>query len=111
MPPQCLSNSLQRELADSIIRLRPLDELRILLACGAKPNDPVTQGLRPLHYAIWHRYTEAARLLIVRGCDINARDECGYSALHLASEHGYVELVEILLKHGAQVNYREDTGE
>ncbi|KAK7791171.1 hypothetical protein R5R35_005380 [Gryllus longicercus] len=109
MPTECITNPLQRELADSIIRMVPLDEIRILLACGAKVNEPVTQGLRPLHYAIWQRYAEAARLLLVRGGDVNARDECGYSALHLASEHGYVELVTLLLHQGARVDYREDT--
>lgn len=36
--------ALQRELADSIIRRAPLDEIRILLACGAKVNVPITQG-------------------------------------------------------------------
>ncbi|XP_066991443.2 ankyrin repeat domain-containing protein 65 [Anabrus simplex] len=109
MPAECITNPLQRELADSIIRMVPLDEIRILLACGAKVNEPVTQGLRPLHYAIWQRYPEAAHLLLVRGGDVNARDECGYSALHLASEHGYMELVSLLLSQGAQVDYREDT--
>ena len=88
MPTECITNPLQRELADSIIRMVPLDEIRILLACGAKVNEPVTQGLRPLHYAVWQRYLEAAQLLLVRGSDINARDECGYSALHLSAEHG-----------------------
>lgn len=102
---------MQRELADSIIRMVPLDEIRILLACGAKVNEPVTQGLRPLHYAIWQRYLEATRLLVVRGCDVNARDDCGYSALHLAAEHGYTELVKLLLQSGAAVDYRPDTGE
>lgn len=29
-------NPLQRDLADSIILMLPLDEIRILLACGAK---------------------------------------------------------------------------
>lgn len=109
MPTECITNPLQRELADSIIRMVPLDEIRILLACGAKVNEPVTQGLRPLHYAIWQRYQEAARLLLVRGGDVNATDECGYSALHLAAEHGYVELVTLLLHQGAQVDYREYT--
>ncbi|XP_044739520.1 putative ankyrin repeat protein RF_0381 isoform X1 [Chrysoperla carnea] len=111
MPTECITNPLQRELADSIIRMVPLDEIRILLACGAKVNEPVTQGLRPLHYAIWQRYVEATQLLLVRGCDINAIDECGYSALHLATEHGYVELVELLLKSGAKVDYRPNTDE
>uniref|UniRef100_A0ABD2XLS9 SOCS box domain-containing protein n=1 Tax=Trichogramma kaykai TaxID=54128 RepID=A0ABD2XLS9_9HYME len=64
MPSECIANPLQRELADSIIRLQSLDELRILLACGAKPNEPVTQGLRPLHYAVWQRYEDAAQLLL-----------------------------------------------
>ncbi|KAI8433454.1 hypothetical protein MSG28_015489 [Choristoneura fumiferana] len=97
MPSEVRSGkSLQRELADSIIRM---------------VNEPVTQGLRPLHYAIWQRYLEATRLLLVRGCDVNARDDCGYSALHLSSEHGYTELVKLLLQSGAAVDYRPDTGE
>ena len=111
MPAECIANPLQRELADSIIRMQPLDEIRILLACGAKPNDTVTQGLRPLHYAVWQRYEDAAQLLLVRGADIDATDECGYSALHLAAEHGYLDLVKLLLKYGAKVDHRQDTGE
>ncbi|CAH0549492.1 unnamed protein product [Brassicogethes aeneus] len=111
MPTECITNPLQRELADSIIRMVPLDEIRILLACGAKVNEPVTQGLMPLHYAVWQRYYEAAQLLLTRGGDVNARDECGYSPLHLSAEHGYTEVVRLLLKSGAKVDYRPDTGE
>lgn len=36
MPSECVTNPLQRALADAIIMMQPLDELRILLACGAK---------------------------------------------------------------------------
>ncbi|KAL1139589.1 hypothetical protein AAG570_006571 [Ranatra chinensis] len=105
------TNHLQRQLADSIVSMSPLDDIRILLATGAKANEPVTQGLRPLHYAVWQRYTEAALLLLVRGGDINARDECGYSALHLSAEHGFTDLVALLLSEGAQVDFRENTSE
>ncbi|CAG9820526.1 unnamed protein product [Phaedon cochleariae] len=111
MPTECITNPLQRELADSIIRMVPLDEIRILLACGAKVNEPVTQGLMPLHYAVWQRYYEAAQLLLTRGGDVNATDECGYSPLHLSAEHGYTEVVRLLLASGAKVDYRPNTAE
>lgn len=111
MPTECIANPLQRELADSIIRMVPLDEIRILLACGAKVSEPVTQGLTPLHYAVWQRYYEAAQLLLTRGCNVNALDECGYSPLHLSAEHGYTDVVKLLLLSGAKVDYRVDTGE
>lgn len=39
MPSECTTNPLQRALADSIIRMVSLDELRILFACGAKVSD------------------------------------------------------------------------
>lgn len=54
----------------------------------SKVNEPVAQGLRPLHYAVWQRNIDAVRLLLVRGADINEVDDCGYSALHLCAEHG-----------------------
>lgn len=111
MPTQCITNPLQRDLADSIIHMLPLDEIRILLACGAKVNDPVTQGLMPLHYAVWQKYYEATQLLLVRGANVNAVDECGYSALHLAAEHGYTDLVKLLLDSGAKVDYHPTTDE
>lgn len=53
------------------------------------------QGLRPIHYAVWQRYAEAVRLLLVRGCDVNSTDDCGYSPLHLAAEHGYTEMMKV----------------
>ncbi|XP_062535064.1 putative ankyrin repeat protein RF_0381 isoform X1 [Armigeres subalbatus] len=107
MPAECAANPLQRALADAIIRMVPMDELRILLACGAKVNEQVTQGLRPLHYAVWQNNEAAVNLLMVRSADINAIDEVGYSALHLAAEHGYYDLAKILLNGGCKVDYRD----
>lgn len=74
-------------------------------------NEPVTQGLCALHYAVWQKNIAAINLLMVRGADINKIDDCGYSALHLAAEHGYFEICKILLDAGANVDYREPTDE
>lgn len=120
MPTECItsvitgntkSSSLQRKLAESIERMQPLDDIRILIAEGAKVNEPVTRGLRPLHYAVWKRYYEATVLLLTRGGDVNAVDECGYSPLHLCAEYGYTEVVRLLLMSGAKVDYRPNTPE
>ena len=111
MPAECAANPLQRSLADAIIRMVNMDELRILLACGAKVNEPVTQGLLPLHYAVWQKNEAAVNLLLVRGADIDAVDDCGYSSLHLAAEHGYYDLAKILLDAGSKVDYRAPTEE
>ncbi|KFM83067.1 Ankyrin repeat domain-containing protein 50, partial [Stegodyphus mimosarum] len=107
MPSIACLQTLQRELADSIIRCAPLDDIRILLACGAKVNEPVTQGLRPIHYAAFQQYFDALNLLLVRGCDPNAMDEIGYTALHLCAERGYEDLVLLLLQHNARVSFTE----
>uniref|UniRef100_T1IPD0 SOCS box domain-containing protein n=1 Tax=Strigamia maritima TaxID=126957 RepID=T1IPD0_STRMM len=107
MPQVPCTQNLQRELADTIIRCTNLDEIRILLACGAKVNGEVTQGLRPLHYAVYKRFTEAARLLLVRGSEVDARDDVGYSAIHLCAERGYTDLIAILLEHKANVDFSD----
>lgn len=53
---------LQRDLADAISRLAPLDDIRILLACGARVDRPVTQGLHPIHYAAYQNFVPAVRV-------------------------------------------------
>lgn len=55
-------HQLQRDLADAISRLASLDDIRILLACGARANGPVTQGLHPIHYAAYQNFVPAVRV-------------------------------------------------
>lgn len=103
---QC--QQLQRDLADAITRLASLDDIRILLACGARVNGPVTQGLQPIHYAAYQNFVPAVRLLLLRGCDVNAMDDNGYTPVHLAAERGYRELLEFLVSNGARVCFTEE---
>ncbi|OQR76192.1 ankyrin-1-like [Tropilaelaps mercedesae] len=102
-----LQRSLQRELADSLIRCAPLDDIRVLLACGAQVNEPVAQGLRPIHYAIYQQYQLAVELLLVRGCQVDAMDDVGYTALHLCAEKGFLELAQLLISYGARVCFTD----
>ncbi|RWS23341.1 Ankyrin repeat domain-containing protein 50-like protein, partial [Leptotrombidium deliense] len=107
MPLMPTLQTLQRELADCIIRCSHLDDIRILLACGAKVNEPVTQGLRPLHYAVYQQYHECVSFLLVRGADVDAMDDIGYTALHLCAERGYTDLLRLLLDQSARVKFTE----
>jgi len=100
-------HQLQRDLADAISRLASLDDIRILLACGARANGPVTQGLHPIHYAAYQNFVPAVRLLLLRGSDINAMDDNGYTPVHLCAERGYKELLEFLISQGAKVCFTD----
>lgn len=55
-------HQLQRDLADAISRLASLDDIRILLACGARVDGAVTQGLHPIHYAAYQNFVPAVRV-------------------------------------------------
>lgn len=100
-------HQLQRDLADAISRLAPLDDIRILLACGARPDGPVTQGLHPIHYAAYQNFVAAVGLLVLRGCDINAMDDNGYTPVHLAAERGYKDLLKFLIDNRAKVCFND----
>lgn len=63
-------HQLQRDLADAISRLASLDDIRILLACGARVDGPVTQGLHPIHYAAYQNFLPAARVSKASNCGL-----------------------------------------
>ena len=66
-PKLSRTTSIERELADCIVRLDDIDDIKMLLALGANVNARLRHGLSPLHYAIWQNYIEAAKLLIDAG--------------------------------------------
>lgn len=70
-----------------------------MLISGAKADGEVTLGLKPLHYACYRDYFDAAKLLIVRGATVDCVDDIGYSPLHLAAEKGNFRVLKLLLDH------------
>jgi len=68
----------------------------MLLDAGAK----ITQSHYLLHYAIMHRHTEMAELLLKAGSIVNLRDDNGDSPLIVAARTGVCQLAELLLRNG-----------
>jgi ankyrin repeat protein len=75
----------------------------LLLAAGAKVDDPAPTGATPLVVALHSGNSSVASLLLERGADPNAAG-AGYTPLHAAVLRGDVRLVETLLARGAKVD-------
>lgn len=53
-------------------------------------------GYTPLHDAIWHGHTEAAKVLIEAGSDTNIVAYDGLTPKDLAQQFGYQDIVELI---------------
>lgn len=95
----------QRLLADAITMKAPIEDIKMVLKCGAQLNQPVKKGLRPLHYAAYADYIECINFLIDEGADINISDDIGYTPLHLCARRGIYDAMKALIDRGAIVNY------
>jgi ankyrin repeat protein len=63
-------------------------------------------GLTPLHDAVWHGHTEAARVLVEAGHPLHLRTHAGLTARDLAALYGYDDLAEFLAE--AEAGRRSD---
>jgi ankyrin repeat protein len=75
----------------------------LLLAAGAKVDDPAPTGATPLVVALHSGNSDVAALLLERGADPNAAG-AGYTPLHAAVLRGDLRLVEALVARGAKVD-------
>ena len=98
-------DALQRLLADAITYKSPLNEIKLILDCGAHVNTSVKKGLRPLHYAAYVNYLECVQFLVDQGAEVNLHDDIGYTPLHLCARRGSYETMKILIQSGATLNY------
>jgi len=72
----------------------------LLLDSRADVEKPGRQGRTPLHWAAFHGYTEAVKILLeVRNSkvDVAVKDKDGKTALELASKEGHEEIIELLV--------------
>ncbi len=110
MPSLPCLQTLQRELADSIIRCAPLDDIRILLACGAKVNEPVTQGIKPFITSIFFHLIFSHLFSSLILCLCYHWLWSGLRPLHYATYQRYTEAVNLLLVRGSDVDAMDDVG-
>ncbi|KAK7094469.1 ankyrin-1-like [Littorina saxatilis] len=108
--PEILQQAnLMQLLVDAVTYRSPLEDVEVILKCGAKVNNPVSRGLRPLHYAAYADYVECVRLLIARGADVNITDDIGYTPIHLCARKGNIVSMKILIDAGATVDFMTDS--
>jgi hypothetical protein len=72
---------------------------RLLIAHGADPNIPRSDGSTPLHHASMNGWIEVARLLIEHGANLEVQDERGKTPLDIATDKQHVEIIKLLSEH------------
>jgi len=82
----------------------------MLIAHGAKVNDPDIVGKTPLHISVEGKSQNIVELLLNNGASLSAKDKLGRTPLHQSSIEGYLKIAELLLAAGARVNERDNTG-
>ena len=93
-----------------------IDAMRLLIAYGADPSIPTTEGTTPLNVAAgagWRGnlnvnapvgWMPAIRYLVEEvGADVNLGNQHGYTPLHAAAERGDNEMILYFVRKGADV--------
>lgn len=81
-----------------------LQDMEVLLACGADPGLKDRHHRSPLHKAASGGHLSSVELLVIWGAEVDSRDSLGLSPLHHAARGGHEDICCCLLDAGAQVN-------
>lgn len=90
-------------LADAIQRQDAI-QMERLLGQQVDVNAAQSDGMTPLHWAVYHEKEKTARSLISAGANPNAVNRYGVTPLSLACTNGNAQLVDLLLSAGADAN-------
>ena len=81
-----------------------LQAAELLIASGARIDEPDNNGETPLHWAAQENAMAVAKVLIDNGAAVNAKDDDGETPLHYAARKNAAEVAKMLIAKGAEVN-------
>ncbi|XP_063000034.1 protein phosphatase 1 regulatory subunit 12B isoform X9 [Elgaria multicarinata webbii] len=87
------------------------DEVKRLLARGARLNTANVDGLTALHQACIDENLDMVKFLVEYGANVNQQDNEGWTPLHAVASCGYLNIAEYLIGHGANVAAVNSEGE
>jgi ankyrin repeat protein len=107
--PPLVAAIMQRGMWDGA-NARGAAAVRYLLAHGARPDAPSSEGTTALMWAAYRGWIEVVETLLAAGAGVNARDTTNATALHWAARPSNATAVRLLLAHGADVRVRDKRG-
>ncbi|XP_070601817.1 protein phosphatase 1 regulatory subunit 12B isoform X7 [Erythrolamprus reginae] len=87
------------------------EEVKRLLARGARLNTANVDGLTALHQACIDENLDMVKFLVEYGANVNQQDNEGWTPLHAVASCGYLNIAEYLINHGANVAAVNSEGE
>jgi len=110
------------------VRSIDVQSVQALLAHGANPSQPITDGSTPLMAAAGlgapraddEEVTDAGEradpvdviaLLVAKGADVNAANNIGNTALHYAAQRGTTPIIQVLAAKGAKFDVKNKRGQ
>ncbi|KAJ7331825.1 hypothetical protein JRQ81_014005 [Phrynocephalus forsythii] len=87
------------------------DEVKRLLARGARLSTANVDGLTALHQACIDENLDMVKFLVEYGANVNQQDNEGWTPLHAVASCGYLNIAEYLINHGANVAAVNSEGE
>src|SRR5216110_57589 len=76
-----------------------LAAIRTLLERHADVNAPQADGMSALHWAVFHKDVEAAKILLQNKANVACTNQYGVAPLSVACQNGSSGIVELLLEH------------
>jgi uncharacterized protein len=109
--PNVLADRNTSALVTALVHKAPLELMQLLVARGARPDVPNTDGFGALHAVAEINRPEPLAWLLSLGLDLEARTKNGHTPLHIAAALGHLEALKALLAAGADAQARAPSGE